>query len=361
MKPLLFSASILALSACAATSADEPRAHSAHEVHVLRTAAMAHDGDHRVVEIIGDEGERTVHVTSGGGTSVITVDDQRIEIIDGAVIVDGERHEFENGRIVIEAGEVRISEGFGPRHAFAWHTGPDNEHVRIEMARAMAEVERAMSEIDSIDWVAHEDALAAAFAEIENMEIDIDDPDADTWITRDGERVRFGDLPAEEQEEIREDITEARVSAREALAEAREELHEARAEGRHARIEARIARDEARRASREARHAMRWQFRDMGDAQNIRVESRDGTTRVWLDDRELEGAELDEFLAEMEARNERFAELHFEGEPNVMVFRGEDGETDVIRRGRIVIERDGDRRRVIEIERDDSELDGADE
>lgn len=359
MKPLLLTASALALTACAATAADEPhQVQRDHRVHVVR----AGDGHHaRVVEVIGDGGNRTVHVASGDGNSVITVDGQRIEIVDGAVIIDGERHDFDGGRIVIDGADVRISEGFGPHRAFAWHS--DGEDVRIEMARAMAEVERAMAEVDSIDWEAHEEALAEAFAELENMEVDIDDPDENTWITRDGERIRFGDMTPEEQAEIREDIANARVSARDAVRRARIEMHSARDEGRHARIEMRRARDEARHAARDAardaRHHMRWEMGDFGDASHIRIEDENGVTRVWLDDRELEGAELEEFLAEMEARNERFAEMHFGDDPNVMVFRNEDGEVDVIRRGRIVIERDNDHRRVIEIERSDADLDGG--
>lgn len=357
MKAFLLSASALALTACAATSADEPhQARTEHRVHVMRAADMHHGRHARVVEVVGDHGNRTVHVVSGDGTSEISVNGRRIEVVDGAVIVDGQRHEFEGGRIVIDGDEIHVSEGFGPHMAWSW--SEDDGHVRVEIARAMEEVERAMAEIDSIDWVEHDEALAEAFAEIENIEIDIDDPTEDTWIHRDGERVRFGDLSPAEQEEIREELAEARIAARDALRSARIEMRSARDEGHRARIEARIARDVARDAARHARdeahemrNHMRWHFRDMGDANEIRIEDENGNTRVWLDERELEGAELEEFLDRMEERNEHFAEMQFGGEPRVFVFTDEDGETEVVRSRRVVVEIDNDgERRVIEIE-----------
>ncbi|MCF8880565.1 hypothetical protein L5876_12130 [Hyphobacterium sp. SN044] len=372
MKAFLLSASALALTACAATSADEPhQARTDHRVHVMHTGDMHHGRHARVVEVVGDHGERTVHVVSGDGTSEISVNGRRIEVVDGAVIVDGERHDFDGGRIVIDGDDIHVSEGFGPHRAFAWHMGPDSGEVRIEVARAMEEVERAMAEIDSIDWVARDEALEEAFAEIENIEIDIDDPDEDTWIHRDGERVRFGDLSPAEQEEIREELAEARIAARDALRSARIEMRSARDEGRNARIEVRRARDEARRARDEARglrDQMRWHFRDMGDASEIRIEDENGNTRVWLDERELEGAELEEFLDRMEEHNERFAEMRFgqmqfDGEPRVFVFTDEDGsETEVVRSRRVVVEIDNDGdRRVIEIEPgDEPALEGDD-
>lgn len=362
MKSIFLSVSAIALTACAATGADEHRAeHRDHRVNIVRSGDHHFGGQHRVIEIIAGDGNRTV--VTGDGSSVVIVDGQRIEVVDGAVIVDGERHEFENGRVVIENGDVSISEG-GRHHVWAWSGSHDEAATEAAIEAAMAEVERAMAEVDSIDWVAHNEALAEAMAEVETMRVEIDDPDEDTWITRDGERVRFGDLSPEEQEEIREDLAEARVSVRMALREAREDMRDAQRDQRVARIEMRRARDEARRAGHEAREArrhMRWHFDDMGDANEIRIESENGDTRVWLDDRELEGAELEEFLDRMEERNERFAEMHSGDDPNVMVFRSEDGEVDVIRRGRIVIERDGERRRVIEIDRADDELDGGDD
>lgn len=359
MKALFFSASALALSACAATGADEPRAEFRdREIRVVSSGGHHFIGDgSRVVEVIGEDGDRTVHVTSGDGTSVVTVDGRRIEITGDAVIVDGERHEFGGGRVVIEGDDVRITEGFGPHRAFAWHMGPDGEDIRAEVAIAMAEVERAMAGIDGIDWAERDEALAEAFAEIENMEIDIDEPDADTWVHRDGERVRFGDLSPEEQEEIREEIAEARVAAREALREARDEMRLARDEERRVRVEVRQAREEARRAGREARDALRWHFRDAGEGQEIRIERENGTTRVWRDGEELEGEELESFLDRMESGG-RFAMVAPPDAPRVMVFRGEGEAPHVIRRGHVVIERDGERR-VIEIERD-GELEGGD-
>ncbi|MEN0652777.1 MULTISPECIES: hypothetical protein [Hyphobacterium] len=356
MKAFLLSASALALTACAATSADEPQqVRTEHRVHVVRSGDMHHGGHARVVEVVGDRGDRTVHVVSGDGTSVISVNGRRIEVVDGAVIVDGERHDFDGGRIVIDGDDVHVSEGFGPHMTWAW--SDDDGHVRVEIARAMEEVERAMAEIDSIDWVTHDGALAEALAEIEDIDIDIDidEPGEDTWIHRDGERLRFGDLSPEEQEEIREEIAEARIAARDALRSARDQ-------GRLARVEVRRARDEARHAAREARNHMRWEFRGMGDASEIRIEDENGNTRVWLDERELEGAELEEFLDRMEARNERLAEMHFGGEPRVMVFTDEDGGTEVLRSRRVIVEIDNDgERRLIEIEPgDEPRLDGDD-
>ena len=368
MKSIFLSVSALALTACAATAADEPRAEfRQREVHVVRSgdhAMSRHDA--RVIEVISEDGDRTVHVTSGDGSSVITVDGQRIEVIDGAVIVDGERHDFDGGRVVIERGEVRVSEGPGPHRTFTWRTGPERAEMNAEIAVAMAAAERALAEVESIDWGTHEAELAEALAELDGMEIEIVEPEADTWITRDGERMRFGDMSPEEQAEIREEIAEARIHARRGIEQARIEMRNAQGEQRHARIEMRRARDEARQAGRDARHAMRWDFGDMSDASSIRVESEDGTTRVWLDDRELEGEELGEFLDRMEERNARFAEMAFGDDPNVMVFRSEDGETNVIRRGRVVIDinsdDDGERQHVIEIRRSsEDELEGNDD
>lgn len=358
MKAFLLSASALALTACAATAADEPhQARTDHRVHVMRAGDMHHGGHARVVEVVGDHGNRTVHVVTGDGTSEISVNGRRIEVVDGAVIVDGERHDFDGGRIVIDGDDIQVSDGFGPHMAWSW--SEDDGHVRVEIARAMEEVERAMAEIDSIDWVAHDEALAEAFAEIENIEIDIDEPNEDTWIHRDGERLRFGDLSPAEQAEIREELAEARIAARDALRSARIEMRSARDEGQRARFHVRRARDEARGM----RDHMRWQFLDMGDASEIRIEDENGNTRVWLDERELEGAELEEFLDRMEERNEHFAEMRLGGEPHVMVFTGEDGgETEIVRSRRVVVEIDNDGdRRVIEIEPgDEPALEGND-
>lgn len=373
MKAFLLTASALALTACAATAADEPhQVHTDHRVHVMRAGDMHHGRHARVVEVVGDHGDRTVHVVSGDGTSEISVNGRRIEVVDGAVIIDGERHDFEGGRIVIDGDDVRVSEGFGPHMTWSW--AEDDGHVRVEIARAMEEAERALAEVEAIDWVAHEEALAEAFAEIENIEIDIDDPDEDTWIHRDGERVRYGDLSPAEQAEIREEIANARVAARDALRSARIEMRSARRDGDMARVEARIARDAAREAAHRARdeahemrNHMRWEFRDMGDAEHIRIEDENGNTRVWLDERELEGAELEEFLDRMEERNEhfaemRFGEMQFGGEPRVMVFTDENGETEIMRNHRVIVEIDNDGdHRVIEIEPgDEPDLEGDD-
>lgn len=341
MKPLLLaSATALAFvsSACAVTAADDD-----------------------VVHFIGNDDSQSIHINTTGPETVIVVDGQRIEVRDGAVFIDGERHEGDDGRIVVANGTtIRVGDGAG--HHFSWSSDGDFEdmaHVEAEIARAMAMAGRI--DHDAIHE-AHEEARRAV--EEAMAELDIEDAEGHRWVIENGERRELTD---EERAEVREAMREARDEVREAMREMRIEMRGARNEARNRRVEIRrVERDAARHAERAShsavlaeRHAERAQaLRERihaSGARSVRFESDDGEQRVWVDDRELEGDERTEWLNRMQldeleggpGEHSYFYSDDDDGEDQdrrVMVFRSAgDGETHEFQtRRHVVIEIDSD-------------------
>lgn len=249
------------------------------------------------IHVTGDDGHASIHIQSDDAESVIVVNGQRIEVRDGAVFIDGERHALDgDNTVVIEDGDVRIRPG-GSRH-FAWRMGgPDMADLDARIAEAMALA--GHMDHDGIRE-AHEEArraMEAALAELEAVR----DEDGH-WVIENGERRELTDA---EREEICSAMREARDEVRAAMRGMRAEIRTARDDMRGQRVEVRrIVRDAARHAEDAGRHAERAQaLRDRlaeAGANTVRIERENGDSRVWLDDRELDGDERTEWLNRMQ-------------------------------------------------------------
>ena len=318
MKSFLLAASAAALCALPATAVI-PAVAQEHEtrLHVAQGSRIVTDGG-VVVEIRGEDGERTVHITRDGGESEIRVDGRDVRVADGAVYIDGERHEAGSGSmVVIDGDEVEIVEGGMGRNVWVARGGEayafgDHEAA---MAEAMERVRMHVVELDGMDGEI-EAAMREAIEELENHR---------AWNDE-----RWDDLSEEEREEVRAARAEAHAELRAVMEELRGEMREIeihRAMGDEARREVRVeiqraARDAARaerdvaraerdveRAARDHARHMRWVMRhaERGERVNeeVRVEEdEDGRRRVWVDGEEQTGEDLVEWLNRLEG--ERF-------------------------------------------------------
>jgi hypothetical protein len=317
--------------------------------------------DNHSVHISGDGDHHSIHVSSEGGDSTITVNGQTIEVRDGAVFIDGERHEMDEGNVVVVDGTNIHINDHGGRH-FSWSSDSDGNFamgdVEGEVARALAMVERLDFEALAETQGATREALEAALAD---LDVEWDELEGERVVIVNGERREMTD---EEREEIREALAEARIDIREAMRDVHIEMREVRDAARGQRVEVRRirrdaerhARDAERHAGRHAERAERLRERIHAEGANsVRFESENGEQRVWVDDRELEGEERTEWLNRMElgrldGGEDDEAHAYFfsdddQSGQNVFVIEGDDGETRELtfRSGsRIVIDIDED-------------------
>ena len=363
MKRILLAGGAIATLGAAAWAIDDDKQHTRILVSDGHQVIMNAEGRGPVVEIRGENGERTIHMERDGRDTTLRIDGQTVEIADGVVTVDGERIEAgADSVIIVGEGDIRVVErnfemAFDTE--FAAHMAERAEHLarmQTELARNFdVEIEFDGEEVQAEVMRSLEQALA-------NLERGDFHHDSD-----------WNDLTPEEQAEVREGLREAREEIREAMADVRIELaeveREMEGERRRVRIElreaerdmaraerdiARAARDAERERRRmeiirrradESRHqALAWRERterlDLDENSSVRIEQdNDGRRRVWVDGEEQTGDALIDWLNRLEAdrlagdtdRVRRHVErLHLEGDREHRVIESDDGERVVI-------------------------------
>ncbi|MEP3071220.1 hypothetical protein [Maricaulis sp.] len=371
MKRILLAGGAIATLGAAAWAIDDDKQHTRILVSDGHQVIMNAEGRGPVVEIRGENGERTIHMERDGRDTTLRIDGQTVEIADGVVTVDGERVEAgADSVIIVGEGDIRVVErnfemAFDTE--FAAHMAERAEHLarmQTELARNFdVEIEFDGEEVQAEVMRSLEQALA-------NLERGDFHHDSD-----------WNDLTPEEQAEVREGLREAREEIREAMADVRIELaeveREMEGERRRVRIElreaerdmaraerdiARAARDadrerrrmeiirrrdeEAARADESRHRALAWRERterlDLHENSSVRIEQDDdGRRRVWVDGEEQTGDALIDWLNRLEAdrlagdterdRVRRHVErLHLEGDREHRVIESDDGERVVI-------------------------------
>ena len=335
-------------------------------------------GDGPIIELRGENGDRTLHMERDGQDTVITVNGQTIEIEDGEVRIDGQVVEAGQGSVVIVDGdELRVVGG-----EFDMEFDREFEIHMAERAEHLARMgEEIRARFESEDGT---HAYAFAF-DTEGLTEDIMESLEHAMEGLDGHHIDdedWDDMTAEEREEVREALREAREEMREAMRDVREDMRDMEGERRRVRVELREAARAMARAEREMARAERerhrievirrrhgdadgdetWEWRsdDGGHAfheqREIRVEEdEDGRRRVWVNGEEKTGDDLTEWLNQIESdRLAGGSERHGDGHPMRRVerleFQTEDGE-------RWIIELDGGRHVVVEIHTDDADRD----
>ena len=344
-------------------------------------------GEGTVIELRGENGDRTLHMERDGEDTVITVNGQTIEIQDGEVRIDGQVVEADHGSVVIVDGdELRVIRGnFDAEldRGFELHMAERAEH----MARMGEEIRARFESEDGTH------AYAFAF-DSEGLTEDIMESLERAMEGLDGRHIDsddWDDMSEEERDEVREALREAREEMREAMREVRSEMAEMEGERRRVRVELRQAAREMERAERDMERAareqrrvevirrrhdeaeangepIRWEWRSDHDAaifreqqahreqREVRVEQdEDGRRRVWVNGEEKTGDELTEWLNQIEsdrlAGGSRPSEdgHHRMRRVERLEFRSDDGEE------HRVIELDGGRHVVVQIHTSDDE------
>lgn len=373
MKRFLLAGAAVATLSAAAWAMDNDKQHTRIQVEDGHSVVMNGGGHGPVVELRGDNGERTIHMERDGANTTLRVDGQTVEILDGAVIVDGQRIDVgPDGMVIVDGGDVRIVENdfdieFDAE--FAVHMAERAEHL-ARMHEDFAE--NFVFEFDA------EGLEADVMASLEDTLADLEN--RDFHYSGDWE-----DLSPEEREEVREALAEAREEVREAMQEVRREMAELErdmaGERRRVRVELRNARREMARAERDMARAERevarerrhveirrrdaeaeaadaelhhvWVHREQldedaaGDRRDVRIEEDDnGRRRVWIDGEEQTGDALVDWLNRLETDrlagangdrvHRRVERLHIEGDRDHRIVESEDGHRVVI------LEREGD-------------------
>lgn len=377
MKRILLAGGAIATLSAAAWAIDDDKQHTRILVSDGNQVFMNAEGRGPVVEIRGENGERTIHMERDGRDTTLRIDGQTVEIADGVVTVDGERIEAgADSVIIVGEGDIRVIErdfemSFDTE--FAAHMAERAEHL----ARMQAELHR---NFDVEFAFSGEDIQADVMRSLEETLAHLERGD----FHHDSD---WDDLTPEEQAQVREALREAREEVREAMADVRIELaeveREMEGERRRMRVElreverdmaqaqrdmaraerdiARAARDAVREERRhieihrrreheaargeERRHrALAWRERaerlDLHENSSVRIEQDgDGRRRVWVDGEEQTGDALIDWLNRLEAdrlagdtdRVRRHVErLHLEGGREHRVIESDDGERVVI-------------------------------
>ncbi|WP_417496987.1 hypothetical protein [Maricaulis sp.] len=396
MKTILLATAAITLAGTAAWAIDDDNRHTRLRV----TGDRAADAPGTMIEIRGEDGERTIHIQGDAPATRLTVNGQTVEIDGNSVMIDGQRVETEGaGVIIVEGDEIQVlRDGDFNRFdgRFTRHMAERAEHT-ARMAEGMHDFH---FEFDSEGMRTEVlDSLTAALAGL----------DSETF--RDGNSSDWDDMSEAERQEVRAALEDARAEIREAMREVQVELREARDEGRRVRVEMmhearrdearaerdevrshrdqaraerdaeravrdeiRAARDEARELAREARNeariarhnVMRWETTGDGDGyqeQSVRIERNDdGRRQVWVNGEEQTGDSLVDWLNRIEAERLAGGPADRHRERRIVRFDRDDGssdEVDLTGRQVIVLRSDDDdgARRVFEFEFETDELD----
>ena len=373
MKRFLLAGAAVATLSAAAWAMDNDKQHTRIQVEDGHSVVMNGGGHGPVVELRGDNGERTIHMERDGANTTLRVDGQTVEILDGAVIVDGQRIDVgPDGMVIVDGDDVRIVE-----NDFEIEFDAEFTAHMAERAEHLARMHEDFAENFVFEFDA-EGLEADVMASLEETLADLEN--RDFHYSGDWE-----DLSPEEREEVREALAEAREDVREAMQEVRREMAELErdmaGERRRVRVELRNAQREMARAEREVARAERevarerrhveirrrdaeaeaadaelqhvWVHRERldadaeGERRDVRIEEDDdGRRRVWIDGEEQTGDDLVDWLNRLEtdrlagASGDR-ARRHVE---RLLIEGGDDR--------RIVESEDGRRVVILEIEED---------
>lgn len=238
MKTFLLATAAVTLAGTAAWALDDDSRHSGDRVANDHTMTWNQDGT--VIEIRGEDGERTIHMQGGGGDTTLSVNGQEIQIRGDHVLVDGQEIETsDNSIIIIDGDEIRVvndSDMHRFNGRFAYHMA----ERAADMARMAAGMEHFRFDFDSEGMQA--DVMASLEAALAGLDRD---------IVINGETRDWETMTEAERTEVRESLEEARRDIREAMEEMRVEMREARHAGDD---EMRRVHVELRHADRDARH-----------------------------------------------------------------------------------------------------------
>jgi hypothetical protein len=340
MKTFLLATAAITLAGTAAWAVDDDERHT--RVRFAGGPAMAWNQDGTVIEIRGEDGERTIHMQGSGSDATLNVNGQDIQIRGNSVFIDGQAVETNGAAmIIIDGDEIRVVND-GDTHRFDGQFELHMAERAEEMAWMAADMENFRFEFDSEGIEA--DVMASLEAALAGLEGDaMSDHDSRRWTQMtEAEREEAREAMEGAREEIREAMETMRTEMRDAhrfsedeMRRVRVEMHHATGEAEHAareearlhrdmaREEARAHRDEAHAARNEAeaareeahaaraeahaerQHVMRWQSAANDSdrvEQSVRVErSDDGRRQVWVNDEEQTGDDLVSWLNQLEA------------------------------------------------------------
>lgn len=378
MKRFLLAGVAIATLSAAAWAMDNDKQHTRIHVEDGHSVVMNGGGGGPVVEVRGENGERTIHMERDGETTTLRINGQTVEIGDDVVTVDGQRVDIgPNGMVIVGDGDIRVVEDdfdieFDTE--FAAHMAERAEHL-ARMHEDFAE--NFVFEFDA------EGLEADILSSLEDTLADLEDQDFHYSYSGDWE-----DLSPEEREEVREALAEAREDVREAMQDVRREMAELQrdmaGERRRVRVELRNAQREMARAEREMARAEREVARERrhveirrrdaeaeaadAERRHVRVrrerldaeadrerrdvrieEDDDGRRRVWINGEEQTGDDLTRWLNRLET--DRLAGASGDrARRHVERLRIEDGHD-----RRVVESEDGRRVVILEIEEDRDE------
>ena len=322
MKTFLLATAAATLAGTAAWAFDDDNRHM--RVRVAGDSAMTQDQDGTVIEIRGEDGERTIHMQRNGSDATLNINGQDIQIRGHHVMIDGQEVETDGAAIIIIDGdEIRVVND-GDMHRFdgqfELHMAERAEHH----ARMASEMEDFQFEFDSEGM--QEEVMASLEAALAGLDSDVmADHDSHRWAEMtEAERETAQASMQAAREEIHEAMQGLRTELREAHRAGSDEMRRVHVEMRHASRDAARAGRDAARAGRDAAHAERDVARmerdearmerrhiihresaaDEGERveQNIRVErSEDGRRQVWVNDEEQTGDDLVGWLNQIEA------------------------------------------------------------
>ncbi len=315
MKTFLLATAAVTLAGTAAWALDDDNRHT--RIRVAGDSAMTQDEGGTVIEIRGEDGERTIHMQRNGSDATLNINGQDIQIRGHQITIDGQEVETEGAAIIIIDGdEIRVVND-GDMHRFdgqfELHMAERAEHH----ARMAGEMDNFRLEFDTEGL--QEEVMASLEAALAGLD---DDVMAGLGSHRWGEMTEAERESAQAsmqaaREEIREAMRGLRTELREAHRTSGDEMRRVHVEMRHvARDAARASRDEAH-AARDAAHAARDEARmdrhhfiiqESGAHDSERVErsirverGEDGRRQVWVNDEEQTGDDLVGWLNQIEA------------------------------------------------------------
>ena len=333
MKTFLLATAAITLAGTAAWAVDDDERHT--RVRFAGGPAMAWNQDGTVIEIRGEDGERTIHMQGGSSDATLNVNGQDIQIRGNSVFIDGQAVETNGAAmIIIDGDEIRVVND-GDMHRFDGQFELHMAERAEDMAWMAADMENFRFDFDAEGIEA--DVMASLEAALAGLEGEMmSDHDSRRWEEMtEADREEAREAMEEAREEIREAMETMRTEMRDAHRTSEDEMRRVRVEMRHAngeaehaaREEARMHRDMAREEARahreeahaarneahaaraeahaERQHVMRWQSAANDSdrvEQSVRVErDENGRRQVWVNDEEQTGDDLVSWLNQLEA------------------------------------------------------------
>lgn len=274
------------------------------------TAAMANDnqsalqGAHH--EQRQDENVQVIVRTMGGEQQSIIIRDVELEFAQGEVIINSDSiRTTSDGRIIISGDNIDVLNLQGSNGAYQLRF---NQHADAER---LTRFEAGMARIEAMHPdVIHTEEMERAMAQVEREMTDLDER---RIVIVNGEER---ELTNEARADIRRELADAREEIRTSIRDVETGMRAAEQERRQALREVRVELDRAERELADADGEMRRvriivrrdqeraeplirELRGLG-GHRLRFVSEDGEERVWVDGEELEGEASVETLNRLE-------------------------------------------------------------